>query len=351
MFINVRLGCFLFVTVLCTATASVQQNSPRTQAGNRRIYLDVVVTPKSGPHVIGLEQQDFTILDNKVPQTITSFEAVTGREAPIEVIVVIDAVNTTVQTIDYERMQIDKFLHADGGHLAYPIALGVFTEKGIQIVGDFSSDGNALSAALQQDNIGLRVIGRSAGFNGEVERVQLSVNALRHFLASEAPRPGRKVIVWVSPGWPLLSGVTMTLDSKQQQQVFANIVGFSTLLVRARATIYGINPTGAGESPMTASYYKGFLKGISKLNQVEMGDLGLQVLAIQSGGLVFNSSNDIAGLLQECVADSAPYYEISFDTPPADRQDEYHHIEIKLAKPGLTARTRDGYYAQPLPRN
>ncbi len=76
-----------------------------------------------------------------------------------------------------------------------------------------------------------------------------------------------------------------------------------------------------------------------------MGDLSLPVLAIQSGGLALNSSNNIAGLIQECVADAAPYYEISFDSSPADRSDEYHHLEVKVAKPGLTARTRQGYYA------
>jgi hypothetical protein len=30
------------------------------------------------------------------------------------------------------------------------------------------------------------------------------------------------------------------------------------------------------------------------------------VLAVQSGGLAFSSSNNIAGLLQQCLADSVP---------------------------------------------
>jgi hypothetical protein len=30
-----------------------------------------------------------------------------------------------------------------------------------------------------------------------------------------------------------------------------------------------------------------------------------------------------------------------------DGPNEYHALEIKLGKPGLTARTRTGYYAQP----
>jgi hypothetical protein len=51
-------------------------------------------------------------------------------------------------------------------------------------------------------------------------------------------------------------------------------------------------------------------------------------------------------MVQECVAET-PYYEISFDPPTAKQRDEYHHLEIQLGKPGLTARTRQGYYAQP----
>jgi hypothetical protein len=152
VFIDVRLGCLVLVILLHTAAAPAQQPDRPTQPSNGKIHLDVVVTPKSGPPVSGLQQQDFTLLDNKIPQTITSFQAVTGREAPIEVILVIDAVNATAQNLNYERIEIDKFLRSEGGHLAYPIALAVFTDRGIQIVANFSSDGNALSAALQKED-------------------------------------------------------------------------------------------------------------------------------------------------------------------------------------------------------
>ena len=94
MFINARRCLFLLVPLLCSAAVSAQQHSSPTQPGTGRILLDVVVTPKSGPPVSGLRQQDFTLLDNKVPQTITSFQAVDGRHAPIEVILLVDAVNT-----------------------------------------------------------------------------------------------------------------------------------------------------------------------------------------------------------------------------------------------------------------
>jgi len=260
--------------------------------------------------------------------------------------VVLDAVNTTIEHVSYERIEIDKFLRAEGGRLAYPVALAIFTDQGIRAVGNFSTDGNALSAELDKEDVALRSITRSAGFYGATERLNLSLSALRQLVASEAPRAGRKIVLWVSPGWPLLSGPRVDLDSKQQGLIFADIVSLSTKLRKARLTLYSIDPLGAGESVSRLAYYKSFLKGITKPSQVEVGDLGLQVLAVQSGGLALNFSNDIASLLQQCLTDAMPYYEISFDPPAAQQPNEYHHIEIQLAK-GLVAHTRQGYYRTP----
>jgi VWFA-related protein len=351
MFSNVRLARFLLVTVLCAAAASAQQVSPQVRAATGKIDLDVVVSPKSGPPVADLQQSDFTVLDNNSPQAITSFQAVTGRQAPIEVVLVIDAINTDARTIGYERNQIDRFLHAEGGRLAYPVAIVVATDTGVRQAENFSSDGNALSAAMDRDQIGLRDIGRSAGFYGATERLQYSLQALSQITASEGPHQGRKILLWISPGWPLLTGPNIQLDSKQQDQIFAQIVSLSTQLRQARVTLYNVNPIGAGESVFRGTYYEEFLKGVSKPSQVNLANLGLQVLAIQSGGLALEFNNDVAALLQQCLSDAAPFYQISFEAAAAERPDEYHHLEIRIARPGLTARTRQGYYAQPAARN
>ena len=350
-----RRSCLILATLLSATAASAQQAAqpappPRPPAANQ-ILLDVVVSPKSGPPVADLQQQDFTLLDNKFPQVITSFKAVPGREAPADILIVIDAVNTDYHVLSFERTQITKFLRAEGGHLAYPIALAVFTDKGVQIVGNFSSDGNELSASLDREDIGLRDLGRSGGFYGASERLQLSLQAFRQLTASEARNPGRKIMVWVSPGWPLLSGARIDLDAKQEAQIFADVVRLNTQLLGAGVTVYNVNPLGATEALLRTSYYKEFVKGVSKPSQVAAGDLGLQVLAVQSGGLVLDFNNDVAALLQQCLSDIAPYYEISFAAGAAERPDEYHHLEVKIAKPGLTARTRQGYYAQPATHN
>ena len=345
-----RVGCFLLVTLLCTAAASAQQASPQAQAAGGKIYLDVVASPKSGQPVAGLQQQDFTVLDNGSPQAITSFQAVTGRQAPVEVVLVLDAINTDARSIGYVRDQINQFLHAEGGRLTYPVAIAVATDTGVKVAENFSSDGNALSAAMDHDQIGLRDIGRSAGFYGATERLQYSLDALNQ-LAVREPHQERKILIWISPGWPLLSGPEVELDSKQQGQIFAQIVSLSTQLRQARVTLFNVNPIGAGESVFRGTYYEEFLKGVSKPSQVNLGNLGLQVLAIQSGGLALEFNNDVPALLRQCISDVAPYYEISFAAPAAGRPDEYHHLEIEVSKPGLIARTRQGYYAQPTPHN
>jgi VWFA-related protein len=308
--------------------------------------LDVVVTPKSGPPVADLQQQDFTILDNKTPRHITSFHAFGGSQAPIHVFIVLDAVNVPYQSVAYSRGEVDKFLHANGGRLAYPTQVAFFTDKGMQVQPAFSTDGNELSSSFDHYAVALRDIHRSSQWQ-ESERFDLSISALRSFTESQANLPGRKLILWVSPGWPLLSGPRIYLDYKQQNQLFSLIVGLSTQMREAGVTLYNVNPIGAAEGVGRAFYYQDFLKGVSKPGQVQVADLSLQVLATQSGGLVFTGSNDLSAMLEQSVADGQAYYELSFDPPRADHADEYHHIEVQVAKPGLTARTREGYYLQP----
>jgi VWFA-related protein len=341
-----RCGLLVFAALLfaCGAYAG-QNNSPTPSTG--RIYLNVVVAHKSEPPVGDLQQQDFTVLDNKKPQTITSFRAVDGSQAPIEVVLVIDAVNVDYPVVAYERSQIDKFLRAEGGQLSHSISLMLLTDTGIQNIADFSKDGNKLAGSLDQSVIGLRFLLRSAGFYGAAERFQVSLTGLQQLVAREAQKPGRKFVLFISPGWPLLSGPNVQLDNHEQEMLFGDIVYFSTVLRRGGVTLYSVDPIGTRESVDRETYWQNFTNGVSKPGQVEMGNLGLQVIATQSGGLVLNSSNDIAAMLNNCFADARAYYEISFAPAPGEKPNEYHRLQIRVAKSGLNARTWQSYYSNP----
>ncbi len=212
---------------------------------------------------------------------------------------------------------------------------------------EFTVDGNALSASLDHYTIGLREISRNSGIWGANERLQISLTATQQLTSYAGSIPGRKIVLWVSPGWPLLSGARIELDGRQQRRIFANVVSFSKELQRSNLTLYSINPLGPEESLLRENYYENFVKGVSNPNQTDLADLSLQVLAIQSGGLALNGSSDVVGALKRSVDDTKSWYEIAFKTPSAEKPNEYYHIEVTIDEPGLNARTRDGYYAQP----
>jgi VWFA-related protein len=327
--------------------APAQQGAAVVHASPQGVRLNVHVAPKKGPETTELQSTDFTVLDNNAAQPVQSFNAVTSSQGRVKVILLIDAVNTDFSRVAYAREQAQKFLKANHGQLENPTTVAVLTDRGTQIQKSFTSDGNALSASLDHYTIGLREITRSSGIWGADERVDTSLRAVRELMAYASSLPGRKILLWISPGWPLLSGVRIQLSSQQQNQIFANVVAFSNELQQSDVTLYSINPLGVNESPYRADYYQSFIKGVTTPGHTDLADLSLQVLAVQSGGLALNGNNDVVGGLTTCVADLNSWYEITIPAARADHPNEYHQIKVKTDKPGLVARTRDGYYAQP----
>jgi VWFA-related protein len=344
--------------------------APESIGSDRQIRLDVQVTDKSGAPVRGLQKQDFTVLDDKRPQEIVSFHAIDGQgedahtgnvradNAPngngdnasvsdsVEIILVIDAVNTSFQTVANERDQIKKFLLRNGGKLEKPVSLIIFSDKSTDVQNGGSRDGNGLAKLLDEKAIGLRSITRSQGFYGAEERFQMALQTMSSLATYEEARPGRKLMLWISPGWPLFSGPHTPLSTKDSQRLFNSIVATSNDLRRARVTVYSIDPLGMTDF-VRGKYYEEFVKGVTSSSGAWFGNIGLQVLAIQTGGKVLNSTNDITSAIADCAADADVFYVLSFDAARADHPNEYHAIGITVDKPGIKARTRTGYYAQP----
>lgn len=337
---------FLFLLALVLMTvASAEQANPSKRAGGGSIRLDVVVAGKSGSPVGGLQQRDFTIFDNNLERNITSFQAVDGAKAPITTILVMDEVNADYATVGYERDEIDRFLRADNGHLACPTTLVAIMDTGLLTIANFSNDGNKIAGALDKYSASLRIFHGAGGYYDAAERFRISLVGLYALAQRESLRPGRKIMIWVSPGWPLLSSPEVLLHDKGREAVFSNIVDISTQLRLSRITLYTVDPEGTADSMGDDYYWGTFAKGVSKPRDARFGNLGLEVLSQQSGGLVLSLSNNIAELLRKCVADASAYYELSFDPPAGSGSVEYHRLRIHVAGHGLKARTWQGYYS------
>ncbi len=339
-------------------TGQIQPSLPPQNSSHpSQILLDVVVTNRSGTPISGLAEKDFVVRDNGNVQNILSFRAhgsanatavVQAPKTPLKIILMVDEVNTTFDRVAYERDQIKKYLLQNGGKLSQPLLLGYFSDNGTEIQDQPSQDGNALLASFDQHQTALRTIRRNTGFYGAEERLQLSINTMRAIAAKEAQLPGRKMIIWISPGWPLLTGPRINMTNKQAEQLLASIVDVSTALRQARITMYSIDPLGLADAgSLRLTYYQEFLKPVTAAKDVQIADLSLQVLATQTGGLALNSSNDITSQIARCVSDADAYYTLTIDAHPADKPNNFHAINVKVETPGLTVRTRNGYYTQP----
>ncbi len=329
------------------ALAAGRESEGRT-SGPQTITLDVVVNGKGDRQPIaGLLQQDFTLLDNKQPQKIIAFAETSGVSAkpdpPVEAVLVVDTINPPFHVVEEVRQWVTDFLRQNGGHLTLPTSLVVLTDKGATFQNP-TRDGNVLVSFLNDNRTGLRTIRRSQGIYGAAELRDLSLRALYLLAGDLSKQPGRKLLIWISPGWPALSRQTWYISPKDQQTLFSYIASVSTELRDARVTLYSIDPLGAGHMQF---YYENYLKGVRDAKHADFGDLFLPVLAYQSGGLALSGSNDVTTLIGQCVVDANAYYELTFHALPADGPNDYHDLQVQVNKPGLKARTRAGYYAQP----
>jgi len=346
----------IFLLVSATTSSHAQTVDPATipsspaadapSADTNRISIDMQVTDKFGHHVSGLKQEDFTLLDNKQPRNIIDFREVdprTSAAGPVHIVIVVDMINTNFEVVAREREQLGEFLQQDGGRLAHPMSIAMLTEKGLQIEKASTTDGNVLLASLDGSKAQLRFVGRSAGFYGATERLEWSLRELSQLAAYEATQPGRKLAFLISPGWPLLPWAGDQATDKQRKWTFNSIVELTNGLREAHLVLYTVDPFSLGRT--NPFFYESYLKGVPTANKAEYGDLGLQVLAVHSGGTVQVQGMDIKGEINNAVRDANAYYTLTFDAPPADRINEYHELHLQVVKPDATVRTTTGYYA------
>ncbi len=335
----------LFSQVVIETSKLPGANAAPAAAAGHGIKLDVIATDKSGKPVSGLQQTDFTVFDDKRPVKLTSFHAEGAPAEPLEIILLVDNVNSPFAQIAQVRDQVRKYLNR--ATFGNPISIAFLTDTGLSGL-PASRNAAELIEGLDKTALGLRTITRAQGVYGAVDRFQISLRALAGIAEMEKQRPGRKMLIWISAGWPLLSGPGVQLTRKEQKELFNSIAATSTALRQARIVLDSVDPIGVIDAgTIRTTWYKDFLKGVKMPKNVDPGDLSLQVLASQSGGRVMNSGNDLSSEITSCVADAAAWYVMSFDAAPADGPNEYHSLEVKIERPGVTARTRAGYYNQP----
>jgi VWFA-related protein len=340
---------------LALSLAAQNPNSPQpekplsvNEVGGGLIKVDVVVTDKSGKRTAGFGSTDFALLDNGQQNKILSFQAFSEAsirpDAPVEVILVIDTLRMPGMLASHERDETEKFLRRGEGHLVQPVSVFRLRDSGLWLVAEPSRDGNALAAKIARDEQGQSVrkaLGPNGLFGSGPEEMpgSLALKSLADILTVERRKSGRKLLIWIGPRWEE-NGAPF-----DQQRVFNMIVWYSTLLREARVALYSYSE-GENQRDLRSNRYRDFLSGVRSTRDAEFEDLNRKVLAIQSGGRVLDSSEELADQINGCVAEASDFYTLSFNPGPANHPNEYHELKIQVLTPGLTARSSMGYYDQ-----
>jgi VWFA-related protein len=321
-----------------------------TAARPSTLTFEVEVTDQAGHPVTGLQGSDFTVFDNIQPAAIQTFAAHTAASpnSAQSAIVVIDAVNTSFVGTSLAEHQLQSFLQKQSEPLPFPIGIVLLRDTGLTPLGPYSSNGKVLLAQLRKQSGQLRQLNRSGGLWGAEERMNISLNAMGTLARLLTATPGRKLLIWISPGWATFDNPGLIPNSRQEHALLSAAVNLSEEMEEGRATVYDVDPLGTWDAASYRTFlWQDFTKPLRGWTQAQPGDLALQVLAVQSGGLVLNSSNDVAGEVKTCAQDGSAWYTITIARQASEKPDTWRTVEVKLDKPGLRVRTRDGYYAQP----
>lgn len=316
-----------------------------------KILLDATVTDAAGKPVSGLQPWDFKLLDNDHPTKIVSFRSYDGAtvlpDPPVEAILLIDELNLPITQISYVRSQLAGFLSQNGGRLPQPVSILLLTESGLRIQPHPSTDGSALLAVLHQIKPHVSSITPAMGNEGALERTQISVRQLASIAQNEARKPGRKLLIWIGPGWPMLQSHDFEFNNRDRRADFDLIVELTNRLRQARTVLYSVAPLDPALGATRNVLYQAFLKGVRSEQQADIGDLALKVLVTNTGGKILGPDNDLAGQINRCIAGAGAFYTLSFNPPQAGHADEFHALSLQVDRPGIVVRTNSAYYNQP----
>jgi len=330
-------------------------------------------------------------------------------DPPVSVVLVLDEADIPRADLGEAQMALESFLRRNGGHLSHAVTVYRVTADKLYASIPYSDDGNALANVIAS-GAGMREVFTEATIRimrGPANEIEIgSVGGLDSGLPTESYRqvpvpialkslgaiaieqrrvPGRKLLFWIGPGW--------RVDLKSDKDLFDTITEFSTRLREARIELSIANKwrlgwylhkppdstvpdsdkvlttspqTGApivwpknGLYLLTDEQVQQYASGVRAAQDSNYDNLALQVLALRTGGGMLTTNdeliataqadrNNIPRLIAEHIAEAGNYYRLTFDPPRTATVDEYHRLDVKLARPGLAAHTAAGYYDEPV---
>jgi VWFA-related protein len=343
------------------------QTAPQPGAYSLRVksqivVLDVVVNNKKGEPVSNLTRDDFKIYENKVPQTILSFEPAikpaANAAAPIAItstadldrqepnapvsIIVLDEVTTKFEDEAFARYSLKKYLKGQGDTLQQPTMLIAVNFRNMMVLRDYTTSRKEILEALDKHFAGYNWKAVNGAWTSE--QLNAAFASLIEVARATAGHPGHKNMIWVGRGFP--SFRWDKLFPNVQEALKNAIANCANILRDSRVTLYSIDPAGISAAPPPVDE-DGFY-----VDDPFGGQVDFDTMAQTTGGQSFHGRNDVDRLIGTGVNDGETFYTLTYK-PTTVSQDakDFRHIQVLLKDRSLRATTREGYFstAAPIP--
>ncbi len=289
-----RLLGLAFALALCPTLGLAQDDDTILSVDSSIVLLNAAITDGSGKFPVGLTQKQFTVFEDGIEQPITFFQA---EETPFAAVILLDTSGSMESRVSMARASAIRFI--DGLRGEDSVAIYKFDSK-VEMVQDFSGGRYMNDAFFDLKADGMTVLNDAIFKAAE--------------LLSNRPEKRRAIIV--------LSDGEDTMSKKSSDKVLKAAIA-------ANATIYTIDmaPVESNGKPRLQSI--GALKNFAE----------------KSGGTFVSTSGGPAmrDAFKRIVEELGSQYTIAYEPKAHKKDGKFHSIEIRVARPNLTIRTRKGY--------
>jgi Ca-activated chloride channel family protein len=278
-----------------------QAPQPRLRSGVDLVSLNITVM--EGTKYIGdLQEPDFEVFEDGARQSITFFSRV---QQPIALAILLDtsaSMNERLSTAQEAAIGFARRMHKDD------VIEVIDFDSQVRILQGFTNDVAALEKAIRSTDVN----GSTSLYNA----IYISLKELKKVKASSAEEIRRQAIVVLSDG-----------DDTSSLVPYEEVLD---LAKRSETSIYaiGLRPQGSYRS------------------EFKEAEFVLKQLSQETGGRAYfvQTAAELPKIYEQISDELANQYTIAYSSKNPMRNGAWRRIVVRVARPGLVARTRLGYY-------
>src|SRR3954466_2907630 len=288
--------------LLAAAGATVLAAQGRIRSGVELVSLNVTVTDNASKYVTDLNEEDFDVYEDGAKQKLTFFSK---TQQPISLALLLD----TSASMD-ERMGIAqeaaigfaRQMHKDDQ------AEVIDFDSQVRVLSPFTNDAVALEKAIRQTTAN----GSTSLYNA----IYISLKELKKVKAAGTSDIRRQAIVLLSDG-----------DDT------SSLIEFDEVLDLAKRS-------------ETAIYAIGLRQGEIGRREFKEAEFVRRQLSQETGGRAYfpTDARELPKIYQAIWDELSSQYSIAYSSTNPKRDGAWRRILVRIARPGLTARTKQGYY-------